>query len=125
MKVLKNHGIQNALVEGGGDILVSNPPPGQMAWKIISEDKQQTFFLKNQAIASSGNNYQYLEWNGKKYSHLIHPKTGYGISDKKIVSVIANKCSDADALASICSLLSESSLQKFRKNKKWKIYISK
>ena len=49
--------------------------------------------------------YQFIEHDGKKYSHIINPKTGYGITDQRQVTVIANDGATADWLATACSIL--------------------
>lgn len=123
MKIIKELGIKSALVEGGGDILVSNPPPNEKNWKIQSPFSDDLIFLKNQAIATSGDSYQYLEWKGKRFSHIINPKTGFGIENQKSISVIADNCTNADALASACSILNQKEIDKLDKSKKWKIII--
>ncbi len=106
MKVLKNRGISHALVDGGGDILVSNAPPNEEGWQIAIE-KGENLTITNQAIASSGNSYQFLEYKGVKYSHIINPKTGLGTTDEKQVSIISDNCMQADALASACSIVNK------------------
>ncbi len=121
MKILKQEGIKIALVEGGGDILVSNPPPKTEGWKIRLPNSNESLILKNKAIATSGSTFQYLEYNGKLYSHIINPKTGYGASNQTSLTVIAKNCTDADALASTCILLSREEIQKLKKKKHWKV----
>ncbi len=120
MHVLKEKKIKQALIDGGGDILVSNPPPGTDGWLIRIDEQKDFISLKNQAIASSGDRYQYLEWNGKRYSHLIDPRTGYGVENHKRISVISKNCTDADALASICSIMSKQEINTWKYLKKRK-----
>lgn len=105
MKCLEKSGIQSALVDGGGDLLVSNAPPNTTGWKIEVDNTVQ--YLSNQAIATSGDRYQFLEWEGKRYSHIIHPKTGLGITEQQQVTVYAANCVLADALASTFVLLNK------------------
>lgn len=122
MKVLKKQGIKHALVEGGGDILVSKAPPNESGWEIVSVEHQTAFYLENQAIASSGARYQYLEVADKSYSHIIHPKTGYGVEKQNTVTVIAKTCTDADALASIASLMDQVRINKLKGSNRWEVY---
>lgn len=111
MKVLQKYGIKQALVDGGGDILVSAAPPHKTAWTIrVASDT--TLTLTDAAVATSGDKYKFLEWNGKRYSHIIHPKTGLGIRDKGQISVLASKCVLADALASTFLLSNEKQSRK-------------
>lgn len=111
---LKQKGIDAILVDGGGDIRVGAPPPNQEAWT-IKLPNEQAYRLVNQSIATSGATYKYLEKDGIRYSHIIHPKIGYGVKGHQLVSVIADRCQDADALASIVSLLNERQLKRLQK----------
>ena len=111
LKVLKNYGITIALVDGGGDIAVGDPPPGESGWTIqravFEENGELTtepITLANQAIATSGDTEKYLEVDGKRYSHIIDPRTGYGVTKREIVSVVAPTCTEADAWATALSV---------------------
>ena len=61
--------------------------------------------LHNLSVATSGDVYQFIEHNGKKYSHIINPLTGYGVTSLRNVTVIANDGAVADWLATACSIL--------------------
>ncbi len=124
MQVLKDFGIKSALVEGGGDILVSAPPPNQTGWNIQYGASNRYLTLSNKAIASSGDLFQFLEWKGQRYSHIINPQTGYGIQNQQSVSVIANSCVQADILASVSLLLPKKKLKKWLKNKRWQFIFN-
>ncbi|HEV2833004.1 MAG TPA: FAD:protein FMN transferase [Hanamia sp.] len=105
-------GITYALADAGGDLAMSAPPPGKQGWTIAinaPESKNnmagKMLSLKNQAVATSGDVYQYLFFKGKKYSHIIDPRTGLGSTQQRNVTVIAASGAQADWLASACSLL--------------------
>lgn len=109
---LTSLGITHALADAGGDIVCSKPPPNKKGWTIAInlpegtlEHRSNQLFLKDAAVATSGNTYQYIKHGGKKYSHIIDPKTGYGITSPKNVTVIANNGALADWLATACSIL--------------------
>lgn len=119
MKLLKNNGIKSALVDGGGDILVSAPPPDKHGWKIQLITKKGFLILSNQAIATSGATHKYLEWKNNRYSHIINPKTGYGVIDQKPVTVLAKSCLEADLLSSTLSIISEKKIKGSKKY--WKV----
>ncbi|MCB0631410.1 MAG: FAD:protein FMN transferase [Saprospiraceae bacterium] len=111
-RVLTQHGIDIALVDGGGDIYAGAPPPGEKGWEIrfvpaATPEQEETIQLTRGAIASSGSTYKYLEWEGRKYSHIIDPRTGLGVTETAIINVIADNCVKADALASTLSVLNE------------------
>jgi FAD:protein FMN transferase len=109
--VLKKHGITSALVDGGGDMFMVGTPRGRDGWRILVAPlrpggKPSTIItLKNQAVATSGDTWQYLPINGKRYSHIVDPKTGMGVTIPSSVTVIANDGALADAWASAISVL--------------------
>lgn len=103
MKVLQRHGINIALIDGGGDLLAGEAPPGKKGWEVEVE-RDTLLTIANQAVATSGNTYRYLEWQGRRYSHIIDPRTGLGMSHGKQVTVLAPNCTLADALASALSV---------------------
>lgn len=111
LETMRILGVSCALVDAGGDVGVGDPPPGKDGWTIgvasIREGEGPTEFwtLANCGIANSGDMYQYVEIGGKRYSHIVDPKTGLGLTDRLSVSVIAPTAADADALASAFSVL--------------------
>ncbi|MBI5915035.1 MAG: FAD:protein FMN transferase [Bacteroidetes bacterium] len=111
MEVLRDYGIYVALVDGGGDLRVGNTPPGQKGWEIEQPDKivngEPTYkkaWYVNTAVATSGDTYRYLEHDGKRYSHIIDPRTGMGLTNRRIVTVTAPTCMAADAWATAASV---------------------
>ena len=105
------HGIRRVLVDGGGDIIVGDAPPGQSCWKIeiagfrTQKAKRETLYLQNVAVATSGDLWQWIEHEGVRYSHVIDPRTGQGVTRRSIVTVIAPRAIDADAWASALTVL--------------------
>ena len=110
LKVLNNKAVKSALVDGGGDLAASNPPPGETGWIIErvkyenGAEKKEHLSIANEAIATSGDTYRYIEQDGKRYSHIIDPRSGYGVSTRQIVSVKAPTCMQADAWATAFSV---------------------
>ena len=109
---LNKNGITQALVDAGGDIATSGAPPSAEGWTIginVPETKEdllsKKITLHNMAVATSGDVYQYMEHNGKKYSHITDPRTGYGVTSQRNVTVIAPDGATADWLATACSIL--------------------
>jgi len=105
MKVLKKHGIRSALVGASGDIAVSDPPPAKSGWQIELGSSTNVVSLSNAAVSTSGDVFQNLEINGVRYSHIVDPRTGIGITNQLMVSVIAADSTTADALATAISVL--------------------
>lgn len=104
IEVLKAHGIRHALVGAAGDIAVTESPPGKPGWQIeIASGKQVS--LSNAAVSTSGDVFQHLEVNGIRYSHIVDPRTGIGLTNQLLVTVIAPDSTTADALATAISVL--------------------
>jgi len=104
--------ILHALADAGGDIVMSQPPPGKNGWTVGINMPQhenqiwhQDLSLVNCSVATSGDVYQFISHNGKKYSHIIDPRTGYGVTSQRNVTVIAKDGITADWLATACSIL--------------------
>ncbi len=114
LRVLCQHGIRRGLVDGSGDIAIGEPPPGQSGWRIgiapLERDAAPSRYLllARQAIATSGDAWQHVEIDGVRYSHIIDPKTGLGLTTPSSVTVVARNCTTADSLASAVSVLGPS-----------------
>lgn len=115
MKVLKRHGIRRALVAADGDIVVSAPPPGARGWVIgiapldsTEEPPSRYLLLRDRAVSTSGDAHQYVEVAGVRYSHIVDPRTGLGLTGRGSVTVVANDCTTSDGLATAASVLGPS-----------------
>src|SRR6188474_2575600 len=102
---LKTKNINIALVDASGDIVMSDAPPGKNGWTIginLPENENEIWDkkleLKNFAVSTSGDVYRYTIHNEIKYSHIINPRTGYGVTSQRNVTVIAKYAADADWL---------------------------
>jgi FAD:protein FMN transferase len=109
---LQSKNIDNALVDVSGDIVAIGAAPNTRGWTIgvnVPEQKdellKQNLLIYNKAVTTSGDVYQYIEHDGKRYSHIIDPRTGYGITTQKNVTVIAADGTMADWLTKACSIL--------------------
>ena len=80
--------------------------------------------LKNFAVSTSGDVYRYTIHNGIKYSHIIDPRTGYGVTSKRNVTVITKYGADADWLATACSILPIKKALKLAKKEHAAIFIA-
>ncbi len=116
---LKDQGIKQSLADAGGDMAMGDSPNTSQGWVVgvnvpetTDELLQGYLVLHNMAVATSGDAYQYIAHNGKKYSHIIDPRTGYGIQSQRNVTVIAENGTDADWLATACSILKIGSAKK-------------
>ncbi|MFI5129324.1 MAG: FAD:protein FMN transferase [Chitinophagales bacterium] len=109
---LKSKNIPVALADASGDIVMGDAPPGKNGWTIginLPENENEIWDkkleLKNEAVSTSGDLYRYILHNGKKYSHIIDPRTGYGVTSQRNVTVVARNGATADWLATACSIL--------------------
>lgn len=105
LAVLRRHGITRALVAAGGDIAVGDAPPDADGWKIgiaplKNPDAPPTHYLrlKNAGVSTAGDSEQFVEIGGKRYSHIIDPKTGFGLVGRRSVTVIASNATTSDGL---------------------------
>lgn len=117
LSILAQLGIGSALVAASGDLAFGDPPPGQRGWRIgvDSFDRPEAAFtrvleLSNAAVSTSGDGEQHLDIDGTRYSHIIDPATGMGLSHSTLatgitVTIIARYGIDADGLATAVSVL--------------------
>lgn len=110
--VLKKNGFPRAMVAGGGDMALGDAPPGQMGWnvEVVALDMEGApaparLRLCNCFVSTSGDLYQRLEIAGKRYSHIVDPRTGIGLTDHSLVTVIAERGMEADALSKVVAVL--------------------
>jgi thiamine biosynthesis lipoprotein len=96
---LKANGVDRAMVEAGGDIGVSGAPPGAQRWAIKVRGLPDTFYLSECAISTSGDTEQFVEIGGVRYSHVVDPRTGLGVTTRVQASVIAPCGLTTDPLA--------------------------
>jgi FAD:protein FMN transferase len=120
VQTLRRLGIASALVAGGGDIGVSGPPPESPGWRIelppldASNAPPARYVMLSQAgISTSGDLFQRLEINGVRYSHIVDPRTGVGLTDHSLVTVIAEDDFTADGLTKVMSVLTPKDALRF------------
>lgn len=122
LRILREHGITRALVMAGGDISLGAAPPGADAWEIKlrtwtrpndgSEESLKTVRLKNCGVSTSGDLYQFTDIGGVRYSHIVSPKTGLGLTQRVACSVIAPDATTSDALATAMCVMGRSAGEK-------------
>ena len=107
---LRSAGIASALVEAGGDIAVGDAPPGQPGWRIDvpggdSLVRARASAISNAVVSTSGPGFQFLELGGVRYSHVVDPRTGIGLTSAAQATVIASDGALADALSTALTAL--------------------
>lgn len=112
-EVMEIMGIKNGLVNASGDLLAWGKPITDKPWniKIQHPEKRDTvlasLFLENGSVVTSGGYENFALIDGKKYSHIIDPRTGFPVEGVKSVSVICPNPELGDALATAISVLGE------------------
>lgn len=103
--LLQVKGCKSGLVNVSGDINTWGTQPDGKSWTVgivnpMNKNKVfATFPLEDSAVETSGSYEKYVTFNGKRYSHIIDPRTGYPASGIISVSVFAKQTELADALA--------------------------
>lgn len=110
---LKSRGISRALVDTGGGMALGDPPPGKDGWRIgMLGDSTKVLVLSRCGVSTSGDVEQFVEIGGKRYSHIIDPSTGLGLTNQAMATVIAPDGLTSDALDTpICILGPDRGLQ--------------
>ena len=110
-KLLRSRGVENFMVEIGGEIVTRGVNPDRKPWKIgvtkptddslhVGHELQTILNVTNKAMATSGNYRNFYYKGGKKYAHTIDPKTGYPVQHSILsATVITKSCAVADAYA--------------------------
>ena len=96
LAVLSAAGLTRSMVAIGGDIACGDPPPGTRGWKVAVETpagkKGPTSFpllLANRAVSTAGDANQFVTIAGKRYSHIVDPRTGMGLIGRRSVTIVA------------------------------------
>lgn len=101
------------MVEIGGEVRCKGTPLNRPSWKLgirQPDPKMSRLYgivdLNNQGLATSGDYHNFFEVEGKRYSHIIDPTTGYPVAHKLCsVSVVSPSCALSDGLATACLVL--------------------
>jgi FAD:protein FMN transferase len=123
LKAIKSRGIDRALVRASGDIAAGAPPPEERGWRVgiapldPREAPVRFLSLANCAVSTSGDAHQHLIIEGRRYSHILDPRTGSPVSGRSSVTVIASAGMLADGLATAASVLGpEKALELIKKH---------
>jgi len=112
-RVLREAGISNALVDLSGDMVALSNPERDQPWQIgirhpaDSDSAIAQIPLRNAGLASSGNYERYMSVDGRRYGHILNPKSGWPVEGLASVSVVADQCLVAGSSATIAMLKPE------------------
>ncbi|MEO5802257.1 MAG: FAD:protein FMN transferase [Verrucomicrobiota bacterium] len=101
---LQTFGISKAMVKIGGDLRVIGSPPGKGHWTVQIEDPKKeghrhNISLRDAALSTSGNYENFFTIKGKRFSHILNPRTGLPIQNVSACTVSASTCTESDAYA--------------------------
>jgi FAD:protein FMN transferase len=108
--VFSNEGVLHCLVDLGGDLAAIGPHPDGTAWRIgikdpsVSTRSLATVLLVKGGMATSGDYENNIVVGGKRFGHLLNPKTGWPVNGLVSVTALAPSCMAAGAAASIAML---------------------
>lgn len=104
-KVMLDHGIENGLINAGGDLIAWGKQENGQPWQIgiadPSKEKEYIAWLsvKDMSVVTSGNYEKFVIIDEKKYGHIIDPKTGWPVGGIKSVTLVSPDAELSDALA--------------------------
>jgi thiamine biosynthesis lipoprotein len=119
LAVLRDHGFERALVALGGDVVAGAPPPERSGaadgsgWIVALAEPgdgegaapRHAVRLAHAALSTSGDEWRFVEIGGRRFSHVVDPRTGLGLERRLLVSVLARDGATADALATAACVL--------------------
>lgn len=105
IEMIRNNGVNDALVSAGGTIVACGKKPDKSSWKIgIRHPRKEDSFLsfvelKDCAVSTSGDYEKYFTKKNKRFTHIIDPRTGMPVGRHQSVTVIAKTGVESDALS--------------------------
>lgn len=111
-RVLREQGVTHSLVAVAGDIVAGDSPPDAEGWKVgvapldrPNGPPSRLLSLRQLAVSTSGDAFQFVEIAGVRYSHIIDPRTGMALTERCSCTVVARDGTTADALATAVCVL--------------------
>ncbi len=105
----ERHHITCCLLDAAGEVAAGTPPPGRAFWQIglhaVPGGKPSRIPLKEGNAATSGDHYLFVEIGGRRYSHIIDPRTGLGSTISRQGTIIAPTGAAADPLTKLICLM--------------------
>lgn len=111
LQALEKHGIKKALIDAGGNIRVLGTNARNTPWRIGIKDPRKAdalvaiIALEDAAAVTSGDYYRYFEVEGKRYNHILDPRSGYPAIANRSVTVVCKDASLADVLSTALFVL--------------------
>jgi thiamine biosynthesis lipoprotein len=111
-EAMAGQGVTRALVDAGGEVSAGEAPPGRKGWRVAvqslkSPEETTGIYVEvtNACVTSSGDTRRFIEIDGRRYSHIIDPRTGLGLTRRIGATVICPDGMTADALDTAACVL--------------------
>jgi thiamine biosynthesis lipoprotein len=127
--VCRSLGVEYGLVELGGDLALIGPNPDQSPWRIGISDPRDphiaiaTLFVDRGGVATSGDYERFWEFDGRRFGHILNPRTGWPVEGLVSVTVAAASCLEAGALSTIAILKGEEGASWLKDHASANLYI--
>lgn len=114
LRELRRHGLGQALVDFSGNLACGDAPPMAPGWRVgiapldATSPPTRFLILAQCGVSTSGDTWQYVEIDGVRYSHILDPHTGLGLTNRSSVTVVAPSAILADGLSTTASVLGPS-----------------
>jgi len=121
VRLLREQGVPICRYHAGGDMVFGDAPPGLPGWEVRVTDfplegeggdpDGLVFWESNSAASVSGDQFRFVEIEGVRYAHVIDPRTGLGVTERRIACVRGPRGIDTDPLATAGLIMAEASWQ--------------
>jgi FAD:protein FMN transferase len=108
LDLLREAGFPQALVVAGGDVAAGEAPPAEAGWRVSlhaggnateGNAERRLLSLRQGAVSTSGDVFQFVEIDGVRYSHILDPASGHGLTEALAASVVAPTAMESDSIA--------------------------
>ena len=109
-EVIRISGCPGALINFGGDVFAMGVAPTGESWEVSIADPRDagrnlmTVSLRDQALATSGDYERYIEVDGRRYCHILNPRTGMAVEGMRSATVISTNCMAAGVFSSVAMI---------------------
>ena len=117
VRLLRDRGMSRCSYHAGGDMVFGDPPPDAAGWTVTVPDllvadghggaSPMSFETCNAAASVSGDVYRFVDIDGQRYAHVVDPRTGLGVTARRVACVRGPRGIDTDPLATAGLILDE------------------
>lgn len=111
LAALRRAGVPHAAVIAGGDMALGELPNAGGSWPVTIEGTDQAILMRNRSLSTSGSTVQFVEIGGKRYSHIVDPRNGQALTNRRQATVISRSGLDNDPWATAICVLGEEGIR--------------